>query len=114
MPSNPLPRRLPEQPSLKDVLALIKEYADATDERGPHAWFFALCWSFSREFFDLMEESPDDFAAKKAVVLSEFSGLTEFAQQAMNGSSTTDLEKIANGIAALLREVAALRNQRFQ
>jgi len=36
-----------------------------TEEWGMHSWFYALGWCFIREFFDLMEELPDQFKAEK-------------------------------------------------
>jgi hypothetical protein len=111
---SPLLHRLPDPPSLADLRNLIEEYAAASDQRDPHAWFLVLCWAFVRELFDLTEESPEESTARRRTILHEFSGLAEFAEAAVGDNATAELVTIANGIAGLLREVVAIRKRRFQ
>lgn len=104
--ASPLLRRLPEVPLSDEILPVLREFAELADDRGPHVWFYVLCWAFYRELFDLLNDvergepikpiaSASDFAGK-------FSALARQAHKAIADGAEADLTGAANGIGKLI------------
>ena len=107
----PLLRRLPESPSNDELRAAIREFTEAANMQGPHAWLYLLCRSFCIEFLDFSNGSPQVIVPGKPKLTRDFSALSQAAHTAIVEGSIFHLIEAANGIARLNCEVLSSRKR---